>query len=107
MILVGDVQSIEGKMAIIVDDIADTCGTLAMAAQKLKESGAGQCVACVTHGVLSGPAVERINESSLDCLVVSNTMPLPEHAQQNPKIRQVDVSYPIAESIRRTHNGES
>ncbi|CAM1505925.1 Fc.00g115620.m01.CDS01 [Cosmosporella sp. VM-42] len=104
MILVG---SVTGKTAILVDDIADTCGTLAMAAGMLKESGANRCVAIVTHGVLSGPSVAVIENSPLERLVCSNTMPLPKHARECNKIDQMDVSYTIAEAIRRTHNGES
>ncbi|KAJ5633122.1 phosphoribosyltransferase-like protein [Penicillium lividum] len=104
MILVGNVA---GKNAILVDDIADTCGTLALAAQILKEQGANQCIAIVTHGFLSGPSVKVINESALDRLVVSNTLPLPDHARSCEKIQQMDVSPTIAEAIRRTHNGES
>ncbi|KAJ5771943.1 phosphoribosyltransferase-like protein [Penicillium odoratum] len=104
MILVGNVAR---KNAILVDDIADTCGTLALAAQILKEQGANQCIAIVTHGFLSGPSVKVINESVLDRLVVSNTLPLPDHARSCEKIQQMDVSPTIAEAIRRTHNGES
>ncbi|KAF7559200.1 hypothetical protein G7046_g4961 [Stylonectria norvegica] len=104
MILVG---SVTGKTAILVDDIADTCGTLAMASGMLHESGAVRCVAIVTHGVLSGPSVKVVEESSLERLVCSNTMPLPKHARECTKIEQMDVSYTIAEAIRRTHNGES
>ncbi|BCS25336.1 ribose-phosphate diphosphokinase [Aspergillus puulaauensis] len=104
MILVGNVSD---KVAVLVDDIADTCGTLAMAATILKQHGASSCVAVVTHGFLSGPSVKVIEESNIDRLVVSNTLPLPEHAQSCSKIYQMDVSITIAEAIRRTHNGES
>ncbi|RJE25352.1 ribose-phosphate pyrophosphokinase [Aspergillus sclerotialis] len=104
MILVGNVAD---KVAILVDDIADTCGTLGLAATSLKKHGARHCVALVTHGFLSGPSVKVIEESDLDRLVVSNTLPLPEHAKSCSKIRQMDVSPTIAEAIRRTHNGES
>lgn len=104
MILVGNVS---GKVAVLVDDIADTCGTLAMAATILKEHGASSCVAVVTHGFLSGPSVKVIEDSNLDRLVVSNTLPLPDHARSCSKVYQMDVSITIAEAIRRTHNGES
>lgn len=104
MILVGDVQD---RNAILVDDIADTCGTLALAAKVLKEHGATTTNAIVTHGFLSGPSVDVIEKSCLDCLVVSNTLPLPAHATECAKIRQMDVSHVIAEAIRRTYNGES
>lgn len=104
MILVG---SVAGKVAVLVDDIADTCGTLALAASSLKKHGASHCIALVTHGFLSGPSIKVIEESDLDRLVVSNTLPLPDHAKPCSKIRQMDVSPIIAEAIRRTHNGES
>lgn len=104
MVLVGDVQ---GRNAVLVDDIADTCGTLALAAQVLKDHGAATSNAVVTHGFLSGPSVEVIESSQLDRLVVSNTLPLPPHAMSCKKIQQMDISYTIAEAIRRTYNGES
>lgn len=71
MVLVGDVQD---KICIVVDDIADTCGTLAKAAEVLKQHGARQVIAIVTHGVLSGAAVETINNSELSAIVVTNTV---------------------------------
>lgn len=104
MILVGNVA---GKTAVVVDDIADTCGTLSGAAGVLKGSGAERSVAIVTHGFLSGPSVAVIESSDLESLVVCNTLPLPEHTRSCSKISQLDVSYPIAKAIRRTHNGES
>lgn len=104
MVLVGDVQ---GKVAILVDDMADTCGTLAKAAATLKEHGAREVIAIVTHGILSGNAVETINKSCLSQVVVTNTVPLGDKQERCPKIKVIDVSSTIAESIRRTHNGES
>lgn len=104
MILVGNVTH---KTAVIIDDIADTCGTLSAAAGLLMDSGATRCIALVTHGVLSGASVEIVENSQLERLVVSNTMPLPKMASQCAKIHQLDVSQTIAEGIRRTHNGES
>ncbi|EPE09269.1 ribose-phosphate pyrophosphokinase [Ophiostoma piceae UAMH 11346] len=104
MVLVGDVQ---GKVAILVDDMADTCGTLAKAAATLKEHGAREVIAIVTHGILSGPAVDTINKSCLSQVVVTNTVPLGDKQERCPKIKVIDVSSTIAESIRRTHNGES
>ncbi|KAH8693208.1 phosphoribosyl diphosphate synthase [Talaromyces proteolyticus] len=104
MILVGDVKN---KIAIIVDDIADTCGTLASASKILKEHGAQKSIAIVTHGFLSGPSVGVIESSDLERLVVANTLPLPALAKSCAKIQQVDISPIIAEAIRRTHNGES
>lgn len=104
MILVGNVT---GKVAILVDDIADTCRTLATAAQVLVDAGAVQCLSIITHGFLSGEAVKQIEESCLSSLVVANTLPLPENAGACAKIRTMDVSYTLSEAIRRTHNGES
>ncbi|OAA57932.1 Ribose-phosphate diphosphokinase [Niveomyces insectorum RCEF 264] len=104
MVLVGDVQD---KVAILVDDMADTCGTLAKAAATLREHGAREVVAIVTHGILSGNAVDTINKSHLSQLVVTNTVPLGDKQERCPKIKVIDVSSTIAESIRRTHNGES
>jgi ribose-phosphate pyrophosphokinase len=104
MILVGNVAN---KTAVIVDDIADTCGTLALASKILREHGAQRSIAIVTHGFLSGPSVAVIESSDLERLVVSNTLPLPTPAQSCAKIQQMDISPILAEAIRRTHNGES
>ncbi|KAH8668835.1 phosphoribosyltransferase-like protein [Xylariales sp. PMI_506] len=104
MILVGNVVD---KTAVLVDDIADTCGTLALAAKILKENGARKSVAIVTHGFLSGPSVTVVESSDLERLVVSNTLPLPDLAKSCSKIHQMDISQTLAEAIRRTHNGES
>ncbi|AEO55000.1 hypothetical protein MYCTH_2298309 [Thermothelomyces thermophilus ATCC 42464] len=104
MVLVGNVQD---KVAILVDDIADTCGTLVKAAAVLKENGAKTVIALVTHGVLSGNAIETLNASVLSSLVVTNTVPLGDKVERCPKLRVIDISPTIAEAIRRTHNGES
>ncbi len=104
MILVG---SVEGQIAVVVDDIADTCGTLALAAKVLTDHGAEQCLAMVTHGFLSGKAIQVIEESLLSQVIVANTLPLPEAAQACPKIASMDISPTLAEAIRRTHHGES
>lgn len=104
MVLVGEVT---GRTAIIIDDMADTCGTLALAAQTLVEHGARQVHAMVIHAILSGDAVQKITDSALDRLVVTNTVPLTEPARQCKKIVVLDVSSIMAEAIRRIHNGES
>ncbi|SPQ20224.1 f79c1c33-699b-4f78-99c3-9855a4e6efe9 [Thermothielavioides terrestris] len=104
MVLVGNV---EDKIAILVDDMADTCGTLVKAAAVLKENGAKSVLALVTHGILSGNAIETLNSSVLSALVVTNTVPLGDKVQRCPKLRVIDLSPTIAEAIRRTHNGES
>jgi len=104
MTLVGDVDN---KAAIIVDDLADTCGTVVKAAEKLKEAGAKAVYAVMTHGVFSGPALERVMGSCIEAIVVSNTIPQHEKIAICPKIQVIDVSSIIGEAIRRTHNGES
>lgn len=104
MVLVGNV---EGKVAILVDDMADTCGTLALAAERLVECGAERVLAIVTHGVLSPPALERITNSKLETLVVTNTIPQSSNRRKCPKLEEIDVSHVLAETIRRSHYGES
>lgn len=104
MVLVGDVS---GKIAILVDDIADTCGTLALAGSKLVEAGATQVYAIVTHGIFSGKALQILNDSKLDAIVVTNTIPHEDKKKVCPKIKTIDIAPIFAEAIRRTHNGES
>lgn len=101
---VGDVS---GRTAIIVDDLADTCGKICHAAEKLSEAGATSVYAIVTHGILSGSACQRILNTSLQALVVTNTIPQENNMAECDKIRCIDVSNILAEAIRRTHNGES
>ena len=104
MHIIGDVQ---GKTCILVDDIVDTAGTLCKAANALKEAGASRVVAYITHPVLSGPAIENIENSTLDELVVTDTIPLSDKAEKCDKIRQLSLSSLLAESIRRVCNEES
>lgn len=104
MVLVGNVQD---KVAILVDDMADTCGTLELAAKRLQESGASRVLAIVTHGILSHPALERIMSSSLEKLIVTNTIPQAANRAKCPKIEEIDISHVLAETIRRSHFGES
>ncbi|XP_074601970.1 phosphoribosyl pyrophosphate synthetase isoform X2 [Brevipalpus obovatus] len=104
MVLVGDVKD---RTAILVDDMADTCGTICQAAQKLTEAKASKVYAILTHGVFSGPALPRINGASFQSLVVTNTIPQAENMKRCAKIQCIDVSMILAEAIRRTHNGES
>lgn len=104
-ILVGDVK---GKTAILVDDMVDTGRTLALAAKTLKEAGAKEVYAHISHGLLSGKATELLRVLSLEKLVVTNTIPnLDKARESNGKLEIMDVSAVVAESIRRTHNGES
>jgi ribose-phosphate pyrophosphokinase len=104
MRVVGDV---EGHTAVIVDDIVDTAGTLATAADALEEAGANQVIACCTHAVLSGPAIQRIEESTLSSLVVTDTVPLRNEGRQCRKIKVISVARLLGEAIRRTHCEES
>jgi len=104
MNIIGDVK---GKTAVILDDMVDTAGTLCKAAEALKEHGANEVHACITHPVLSGPAVNRIRESVLKSLVVTNTIPLREAAQKVDKIKVLSVSDLLGEAIRRIHKDDS
>lgn len=104
MILVGHVRD---KVAVLVDDMADTCGTLCLAAQHLSEAGASRVIGLVTHGILSGNALKTISESTLEKLVVTNTLSQEENVAKCPKIEVIDIGNVLAEVIRRSHNGES
>jgi ribose-phosphate pyrophosphokinase len=104
MNIIGDV---DGRTCILIDDMVDTAGTLCAAAKALKNSGAKKVVAYCTHPVLSGPAIENINNSMLDEVVVTDTIPLKEEASTSPRIRQLSVADELAESIRRISNEES
>jgi len=104
MHLIGDV---EGKNCLLVDDIVDTAGTLCEAASALKKHGAATVAAYITHPVLSGAAIERITDSTLDEVVVSDTIPLTEQAQECHKIRQLGLSTMLAQAIHRISEAES
>lgn len=104
MYIIGDVR---GKTAVILDDMVDTAGTLCKAAEALREHGANEVHGCITHPVLSGPAISRIRESVLESLVVTNTIPLNEEAQKIDKIKVLSVSALLGEAIRRIHNEDS
>ena len=101
MNIIGDVT---GKDVILVDDMVDTAGTLVKAAEVLKEKGANSVMACCTHGVLSGPAYDRVANGVLDELVISDTIPTKKNAK---KITVLTASTIIGEAIRRIHNNES
>ncbi|ETW85167.1 hypothetical protein HETIRDRAFT_407396 [Heterobasidion irregulare TC 32-1] len=103
-LLVGDVQ---GKVAILVDDMIDTGNTLTLAARSLKENGAKSVHALVSHGVFSETRMSVIENLPIDTLVVTNTVPQKEHQHLCAKLLIIDISPTISESIRRTHNGES
>jgi len=101
------VGNVRGKLCIIQDDIVDTAGTLQQAAQALRENGASQVVACAVHGVLSGPALQRIENSELERVIVTNTIPLrPECAASN-KIQVLSVAPLLARAIQSIHQETS
>jgi ribose-phosphate pyrophosphokinase len=104
MHIIGDV---ENRTCILIDDIVDTAGTLCTAASALKKKGALKVVAYCTHPVLSGCAMDNLNKSELDELVVTDTIPLSLEAAKSKKIRQLTVAEMLAETIRRISVGES
>jgi ribose-phosphate pyrophosphokinase len=104
MHLIGDV---EGKDCIIVDDLIDTAGTLCNAAKAVMDGGARSVVACATHGVLSGPALQRIDESVLSEVVVTNSILHSEEARASKKIKFLSIGRLLGEAIRRIHNSDS
>jgi ribose-phosphate pyrophosphokinase len=104
MMLVGDVQN---RIAIIVDDLADTANTITRAAKLVKREGAKEVYALVTHGVLSGDAIARINASAIDKMIVTNSVPQEEHKKLCPKLEVLEVGGIFAEAIRRVYHGES
>lgn len=101
------IGEIDGKDCIIIDDMVDTAGTLCKAADALMERGAKSVVAACSHGVLSGPAVDRINESHLTELMVTDTIKMSEKAEASDKIKVLTVSHLLGESIRRIYDAES
>ncbi len=104
MHVIGDVK---GKVAILMDDMVDTAGTLCAGAATLLENGAKEVHACCTHPVLSGPAVERITNSDIKSLVVTNSIPLRAEAEACEKIKVLSVSRLLADAIYRIHNEDS
>jgi ribose-phosphate pyrophosphokinase len=104
MHIIGDVKD---RCCLIVDDMVDTAGTLCQAADALKEHGAKKVVAYCTHPILSGPAIGNLENSTLDSLVVTDTIPLSDAAKNCKKVRQLTMAKLLAESIRRVSNEES
>jgi ribose-phosphate pyrophosphokinase len=101
------IGEVEGKTAVILDDMVDTAGTLTEAARALIERSSSKIYACCTHPVLSGPAIERINRSPIEQLVVTNTIPLREDAKKCPKIKALSVADLLGETIKRIYNSDS
>ncbi|KAF9160534.1 ribose-phosphate pyrophosphokinase [Actinomortierella ambigua] len=104
MMLVGDVRD---KVCILIDDIADTSFTITKAAKVLAENGAKKIYAIITHAIMSGDAISRIQNSCIDQVIVSNSIPQEEHLANCPKMKVFNVAPIFAEAIRRIHNGES
>jgi ribose-phosphate pyrophosphokinase len=104
MAVIGDVRD---KVAIIVDDMADTAGTLTQAAGAIMNAGAKEVHGCCAHAVLSGPAVDRISESNLKSMVVTDTIPLGSNAAACEKIRVLSISELVGEAIIRSYRGDS
>jgi ribose-phosphate pyrophosphokinase len=102
--LVGEVAD---RVCILVDDLADTSNTITRAAKLLKKEGATYVYALITHGILSGDAISRINASAIDKLVVTDTVPQDEHKRMCPKLHVLRTSGLFAEAIRRVYHGES
>jgi ribose-phosphate pyrophosphokinase len=101
------IGNVNGKVAIILDDMVDTAGTLVEAAEALSQGGAMEVHACCAHPVLSGPAVERIQDSVLKSLVVTDTIPLAPEAERCRKIKALSISELVGEAIIRSYNGDS
>jgi ribose-phosphate pyrophosphokinase len=104
MHVIGDV---EGCNALIVDDIIDTAGTLTKTVEALKTKGAGRILAAGTHGVLSGPALSRINDSPLEAVLITNTIPVEKKLSRSAKLRPLSVAPLLGEAIRRIHENSS
>lgn len=104
MNIIGDVK---GKHAVIIDDIIDTAGTVTQAAKVVLDQGAKSVMACATHGVLSGPAIQRIGDSVLSDVIITDTIPLSQAAKTCSKLKVLSVARLLGESIKRIHHGDS
>jgi ribose-phosphate pyrophosphokinase len=104
MNVIGDVS---GRTCIIQDDIIDTAGTITKAAEALKKNGAERIIACAVHGVLSGPAIERIEKSPIDRLIITNTIPLTENKARCEKIKVLTVARLLGQAIKSIHEETS
>jgi len=101
------IGEVEGKDAILVDDMIDTAGTLTQAAAVIKQRGAKRVFACATHAVLSGPALTRIEASCLEEVIVTNSIPLGPNTQKCAQIKVLSVGRLLGEAIKRIHHGDS
>jgi len=104
MHVIGDVN---GRTCLLIDDLIDTAGTLVKTARALKESGADRIFACASHAVLSGPAVQNLHGSDIEQVIVTNTIPLSEAAENEPKIKVLSIAGLIARAIQSIHEETS
>jgi ribose-phosphate pyrophosphokinase len=102
--IIGDVK---GRDAIIVDDMVDTAGTLCAAAKGLTDQGARGVYACITHGLLSGPALDRIHKSPIKELIITDSIPPRADVKASPKVRVLSVAHLLSEAVKRIHMGDS
>jgi ribose-phosphate pyrophosphokinase len=101
------IGQVEGKNCIIVDDMVDTAGTLTNGAQALMDAGANKVLAAATHGILSGPAIERLNESCIEELVITDSIPIDKEKASQGKVKVVTCAHLLGEAIKRIHTGDS
>ena len=101
------VGQVNGRVCIIQDDIVDTAGTLCNAAQALSDAGAKRVLACAVHGVLSGPALDRIEQSPLEELIVTNTIPMEDARARSGKLRVLSVAKLLGRAIQSIHEETS
>ncbi len=101
------IGEVEGRNVFIVDDIIDTAGTLIHSAEALAKEGAKSIQASCTHAVLSGPAIQRINESTLDYVIATNSMPTADKELECSKLKTLSIAELLAEAIKRIHNEDS
>jgi len=105
--LVNIIGDVKGRDAIIIDDMVDTAGTLCAAAKGLTEKGARGVYACISHGLLSGPALERIHASTIKELIITDSIPPRPEVKASPKVRVLSVAHLLGEAVKRIHMGDS
>lgn len=101
------IGNVEGKTAIILDDMIDTAGTLTQAAEVVRQNGATRVLAAASHGVFSGPAPERIEKSCLEEIIVTNSVPLRDELKKSNKIKVLSIARLLGEAVKRIHHGDS
>jgi ribose-phosphate pyrophosphokinase len=105
--LVNIIGDVKGRDAIIIDDMVDTAGTLCAAAKGLTDKGARAVYACISHGLLSGPALERIHASTIKELIITDSIPPRPEVKASPKVRVLSVAHLLGEAVKRIHMGDS